>query len=374
MELAGWPRDRQAARSSELLGLVGLREVAGARPSTLSGGTRQRVAIARALALEPGRAPARRAVQRPRRAHPGAVQRRAAHAVAAHRDDDRARHPLDPGGRVPRRPGRRPVAATRAAWSRTSASTCRGRGDSPTSTRAAVGRIAAEIRAHLVRHDGRRAMTSHPTSTATPAATAPSAAAAAAAPPRGRRWLTTLGPVLASLGVFLVAWQAIVVAGSYPPFILPGPLTVGAAVRQGVDRRHDVAALRHDARRGPARVRDRGHPGDRRRRAARPLAARGAAAEPVPRRGPGDADPRPRAAHRPVVRHRPAEQARDHDADRVLPGRRRDDGRAAVGGPAADRDGPRVPGDATRRSCGGSRSRPRCRRSSAGCAWASPSP
>ena len=53
MELAGWPRDRQAARSAELLGLVGLREVAGARPSTLSGGTRQRVAIARALALDP---------------------------------------------------------------------------------------------------------------------------------------------------------------------------------------------------------------------------------------------------------------------------------------------------------------------------------
>ena len=53
MELAGWPRDRQAARSADLLGLVGLGEVAGARPSTLSGGTRQRVAIARALALDP---------------------------------------------------------------------------------------------------------------------------------------------------------------------------------------------------------------------------------------------------------------------------------------------------------------------------------
>src|SRR6187431_2000781 len=53
MELAGWPRDRQAARSAELLRLVGLREVAQAKPSTLSGGTRQRVAIARALALDP---------------------------------------------------------------------------------------------------------------------------------------------------------------------------------------------------------------------------------------------------------------------------------------------------------------------------------
>jgi NitT/TauT family transport system ATP-binding protein len=53
LELAGWPRPRQAARADELLGLVGARDAAAARPRTLSGGMRQRVAIARALALEP---------------------------------------------------------------------------------------------------------------------------------------------------------------------------------------------------------------------------------------------------------------------------------------------------------------------------------
>ena len=70
-------------------------------------------------------------------------------------------------------------------------------------------------------------MTSHPTAPATRAAGAAASAPDATRPRRGRRWLATLGPVVASLGIFLVAWQAIVVAGSYPPFILPGPLTVG---------------------------------------------------------------------------------------------------------------------------------------------------
>jgi NitT/TauT family transport system permease protein len=70
-------------------------------------------------------------------------------------------------------------------------------------------------------------MTSQPTAPSTRAtSSAPAADAATPARPRARRWLTSLWPVLASLGIFLLVWQAIVFAGSYPPFILPGPLTV----------------------------------------------------------------------------------------------------------------------------------------------------
>ncbi len=58
--------------------------------------------------------------------------------------------------------------------------------------------------------------------------TAPGAAQrpARAGSRRGRRMASIVVPVAASLVVFLAIWQAIVAVGDYPPFILPGPLTV----------------------------------------------------------------------------------------------------------------------------------------------------
>lgn len=46
--------------------------------------------------------------------------------------------------------------------------------------------------------------------------------------PAARRRASVIAPVLLSLAVFLVVWQVVVLVGNYPPFILPGPLTVGA--------------------------------------------------------------------------------------------------------------------------------------------------
>ena len=62
--------------------------------------------------------------------------------------------------------------------------------------------------------------------TAAQAATAGEALAATTRRSATRRLVATGWPIVASLAVFLLAWQAIVAIGGYPPFILPGPLTV----------------------------------------------------------------------------------------------------------------------------------------------------
>lgn len=57
------------------------------------------------------------------------------------------------------------------------------------------------------------------------AATTPSRRAQA----RRRNALASIGPVVASLAVFVVAWQLVVVVSGFRPFILPGPLSVAEA-------------------------------------------------------------------------------------------------------------------------------------------------
>ncbi len=75
---------------------------------------------------------------------------------------------------------------------------------------------------------------------------------AAAAPTRAeprpsRGWLGLAAPVVASLVVFVLAWQAIVFVTGYPSFILPGPYTVAVAfVRawsDGTMERHTATTL-----------------------------------------------------------------------------------------------------------------------------------
>jgi NitT/TauT family transport system permease protein len=65
-----------------------------------------------------------------------------------------------------------------------------------------------------------------------PAAEAGSTIAAEAEPAKSHR-LRDAAPVVIAAAVFIVVWQLIVAFGEYPPFILPGPLTVAERFLSG---------------------------------------------------------------------------------------------------------------------------------------------
>ena len=112
---AGAPGGRRGAPPA-WLERVGLGDLAGGRPRTLSGGQAQRVALARALATEPAPAAARRAAGGPRRPHPAARPRRAAPAPAGVRGRRASSSPTTRSTRGAGRPaGRR---RGRAGWCR----------------------------------------------------------------------------------------------------------------------------------------------------------------------------------------------------------------------------------------------------------------
>ena len=69
--------------------------------------------------------------------------------------------------------------------------------------------------------------------TATPEAATARSSQSGASAPLWRRLIHDMGPVLAAALLFVLAWQAIVLIGDYPPYILPGPWVVAERFASG---------------------------------------------------------------------------------------------------------------------------------------------
>ena len=152
--------------------------------------------------------------------------------TGADADDDPRRHPLGPGGDLPRRSRRGPVRATGPRRRRHARRRCRGPARSATSTPRSSSRDA---QAEIGRTCGRGGCVTR-RSRSSPGG-----------PLRCPRVVLTLARAGAC---FLIAWKALVVIAGYPPFVLPPPELVAGAVRLGLGRRHDRAPRPPDAARG----------------------------------------------------------------------------------------------------------------------------